>query len=299
MKEAARGNTSFELARRATTIVACVLGSLGVVAGCASPQSEGSDGTNSAFSGAPSSGPSASHSGNVPPPAAGSGAAIGNGVPAPSGGDDDTAPSTTKSQFTCTGQGIAAFADALANRTRAACTSDGTGVVKEDNYQCIQTPINRLAPPYPDLAFQVIDTLLGGNTQYPNLECTYFVQAVTAAVCNNPITPTGGTWQDYPFASDFANSQAEGFTWIPNDGSTQVEVGDIFIYDTTGGQDPGHIMIVAEIVSDGQFRIAEANENNPDGSRAFGGETGAVTNTRVAGLDDGDNLAGWYRVNAQ
>jgi hypothetical protein len=208
------------------------------------------------------------------------------------------APAPAASTFSCTPAGIAAFADQLVNAGRRSCTAKGIGVVREDNYACIQPPINRLAPPHKEAAYNVIDTLLHGNTQWPNLECTYFVQAVTAAVCGTPISPPSTPWTDYPLAYTFANQRIAGYSWIANDGSTPVQAGDIFIYDSSdgGARDPGHIMIVAEVIDGNRFRIAEANELNSDGSRAPFGETGVVSNTRVTSLGDHENLAGWFRL---
>jgi CHAP domain len=209
-------------------------------------------------------------------------------------------PAPTASAFSCTPAGVAAFADQLVNAGRTSCTSEGTGVVRDDNYACIQPPIDRLAPPHPDAAYHVIDTLLHGNTQWPNLECTYFVQAVTAAVCGTPISPPDTPWTDYPLAYMFARQRIQGYSWIANDGSTPVEAGDIFVYDSSdgGARDPGHIMIVAQVIDHDHFRIAEANELNSDGSRAPFGETGVVSNTRVTALADHENLAGWFRLSS-
>ena len=208
---------------------------------------------------------------------------------------DDSSGGATASTFSCSPSGIAAYADALAKATQDSCTDDGVGVVDNSDYECIKTAIDQVAPPHPDKSYEIITTLLAPNEQYPKLECTYFVQAVTAGVCGTPISPDDMDWTQYPLATEFAGKTAKGYTWIDADGSQDVQAGDIFIYKGRGGQDPGHIMIVAEVVGDGQFRIAEANELNPDGSQAFD-ETGAVTNVRVTSLDDNPQLAGWFRL---
>jgi hypothetical protein len=183
----------------------------------------------------------------------------------------------------------------LVNAGRQSCTSDGVGVVKEDNFACMKGPIDQLNAPHKDASFNVIQTLLAGNTQFPNLECTYFVQAVTAGVCGTPISPSDVAWTDYPLAYMFVNKTIAGYTWTANDGHTPVRPGDILVYNTTGGEDPGHIMIVAETVDAQHFRIAEANELHSDGSRS-NGETGVVSNTRLDTLHD-RFLTGWYRLN--
>jgi hypothetical protein len=223
------------------------------------------------------------------------------GCSTPDPGSVSTTNAAVTSTFSCTPAGLAKFADQLVTAGRSSCTSKGIGVVRDDNYACIQPPIDRLAPPHPEAAYNVIDTLLHGNTQWPNLECTYFVQTVTAAVCGTPISPPDTPWTDYPLAFMFAKKQIHGFSWIANDGATPVQAGDVFVYDSTDGgvRDPGHIMIVAQVIDANHFRIAEANELHSDGTRAPFGETGVVSNTRVTSLTDHEHLAGWFRLSAQ
>jgi hypothetical protein len=208
-------------------------------------------------------------------------------------GDGGTEPSN---RFPCNGTGIAAYADALVTAAREACTSSGVGEVDKDNFACMKTAIEQVGPPHPDASFNVVKTLLAGNVDYPLYECTYFVQTVTAGVCGTPISPDGTAWTDYPLAHEFAGQTIAGYTWIVNDGTTAAEAGDIFVYGdaNTGELDRDHIMIVAEVVGDSQFRIAEANELNSDGSAGDGEETGVVSSSRVATLDDPD-LHGWFR----
>ncbi len=205
-------------------------------------------------------------------------------------------PPGPTSPYACSPAGIAAYADALVGAGRKSCTSAGVGVVTTTDYACMHGAITSLAPPHADASFDVIDTLLKDNTQYPYLECTYFVQAVTAGVCGTPISPSDVAWTDYPLAYMFVNKQATGFTWFANDGKNTVQAGDIIVYDTTGGQDPGHIMIVAAVVDATHFRLAEANELTSSGGQAFQ-ETGVVSNTRVATLSS-PVAAGWFRLAA-
>jgi hypothetical protein len=213
----------------------------------------------------------------------------------PPGGAPPPPPAGPTSKYSCSAAGIAAFADDLVAAGRTSCTSDGVGVVKNDNYTCMKSAITSLSPPHPDDSFNVIDTLLKDNTDYPFLECTYFVQSVTAAVCGTPISPSDVAWTDYPLAYMFVNKQAAGFTWHANDGSSTIQAGDIIVYNTTGGGDPGHIMIVAEVVDTTHFRLAEANELTSSGGAAFQ-ETGVVSKTRVATLSS-PRAAGWFRLN--
>jgi hypothetical protein len=218
---------------------------------------------------------------------------------APSAGNPDDGTAPRASRFACTGAGVAAYADALVAAGRQSCNSQGTGVVRNNNYQCVKTAIDSVAPPHPDQSYQIVTTLLAPNQQYPNLECTYFIQMVTAGVCGTPLSPNNMAWTDYPLAHEFINKAPAGWTWFMNNGTGQVQAGDIFVYDTSGGQDPGHIMIVAEVMNGGQFRIAEANELNADGTPATG-ETGVVSNTRVTSLNDPEQRpAGWFRLNPQ
>jgi hypothetical protein len=222
-----------------------------------------------------------------------------------SGDDDDNtttkgAPTTTttataSTKFACSGAGIAAFADALVNAGRQSCTNEGTGVVKNDNYQCVKTAIDQVAPPNPDKSYEIVTTLLAPNQDFPNLECTYFIQMVTAGVCGTPLSPSDMKWQDYPLAKEFIGKAPAGWTWMQNDGSNQVQLGDIFVYNGENSQDPGHIMIVAEMKGS-NFRIAEANELNADGSAATD-ETGVMSNSRVTSLNDPDRTpVGWFRL---
>jgi hypothetical protein len=209
---------------------------------------------------------------------------------APDAGSD--APSAA-SPFSCTGAGIAAYADALVAATRQSCTADGVGVVDDTDYSCMQAPIQQLAPPYAGASYNIVSTLLDGNTQYPFLECTYFVQAVTAGVCGTPISPPSTPWTSYPLAYTFAGQSIPGYTWTAAGQGASVQVGDIPVYQSTYQGDPGHIMIVAAVVDSTHFRLAEANELNSDGTEATM-ETGVVSNTRVDSLDD-TLLAGWFR----
>jgi hypothetical protein len=254
--------------------------------------------TNGVESGA---GGESSSADTKPPGRAGPKAAPSDGQdPEPADGQDPAAGSANPpaSASTCTGASIAAYADKLVKAARQSCTSSGVGVVDKDNFTCILAPIAQLNPANKDASFSVVKTLLANNVEFPLYECTYFVQTVTAAACGKPLSPDGTPWTNYPLAHEFAGKTAAGYTWIANDGRTAVRPGDIFVYGTssTGENDVDHIMIVAAIVDSDHFRIAEANELNPDGSPGAGQETGVVSNTRIATLQDQD-LTGWFRVN--
>ena len=211
-----------------------------------------------------------------------------------SGGTSDAA---TSSVFACSGSGIAAYADQLVTAARTTCTQDGVGVVKMDDYTCMSTAITQVDPPYGSASFNVVSTLLADDTQYPFYECTYFVQTVTAGVCNIPISPSNMAWTDYPFACDFIGQTAQGFQWIDKSAGT-VRVGDILLYTSSDGcrNDPGHIMIVAQVIDSDHFRIAEANDLTVSGSAGNGEDTGVVSNTRIETLDDPYLASGWFRV---
>jgi hypothetical protein len=231
--------------------------------------------------------------GAIPAPGAGSGVDSGEGAAPVGSGDAGSDATPGANPFSCTAAGIAAYADALVVATRQSCTADGIGVVDDKDYACMQGPIQQLNPPYAGASYNIVSTLLYGNTQYPFLECTYFVQAVTAGVCGAPISPPSTPWTSYPLAYTFAGQNIPGYTWIPN-GQGDVQVGDIHVYQATYQGDPGHIMIVAAVVDSTHFRLAEANEVNSDGSEATM-ETGVVSNTRIDSLDNA-LLAGWFRV---
>jgi CHAP domain len=204
---------------------------------------------------------------------------------------------TTSSAFACSGSGIAAYADQLVTAARTTCTKDGVGVVKMDDYTCMSPAITQVDPPYGSASFNVVSTLLADDTQYPFYECTYFVQTVTAGVCNVPISPSDMAWTDYPYACDFIGQTAQGFQWIEKSSGT-VRVGDILLYTSSDGcrNDPGHIMIVAEVIDSSHFRIAEANDLTVSGSAGNGEDTGVVSNTRIETLDDPYLASGWFRV---
>ncbi len=204
--------------------------------------------------------------------------------------------SGSASAFACSAVGIAAYADQLATAARTACTKDGTGVVKQDDYMCMSTAINQVAPPYASASFNIVSTLLATNTQYPFYECTYFVQTVTAGVCNSPISPASIAWTNYPVACTFIGQAAAGYQWIDQAGGT-VEVGDILLYTSSDGcqNDPGHIMIVVQVIDSSHFRVAEANELTASGSPGNGTETGVVSNTRIETLTDPYLASGWFR----
>ena len=276
---------------------AITLGTIAAAVGCTAPTVAGP--TSSKKSKTPSNAPSTDNDGNGGQSgndnASGSDTPSANGAPAGTGHD----PTPAAAKFACSGAGIAAYADALVTATRKSCTSDGIGVVRNDNYQCVKPAIDSVAPTHPDTSYQIVTTLLAPNQQFPNLECTYFIQMVTAGVCGTPLSPSDMAWTDYPLAHEFIGKAPAGWTWIPNAAGAQVEVGDIFVYDSIGGGDPGHIMIVAEVMGGSQFRIAEANELNSNGSAATA-ETGVMSNTRTTTLNDPEHRpAGWFRVTAK
>lgn len=202
----------------------------------------------------------------------------------------------TTNAFDCSPAGIAAYADQLVKKARTTCTQDGVGVVKQDDYNCMKPAIDQVAPPYPSASFNVVSTLLANNTAYPFYECTYFVQTVTTGVCNVPVSPSNTPWTNYPFACSFINQSIPGYQWI-NKAQGTVQVGDILLYTSSDGcrNDPGHIMIVAEVMDSNHFRIAEANELTVNGTVANGTETGVVSNTRIETLSDPYLASGWFR----
>ena len=219
----------------------------------------------------------------------------GSQVPPDGGAGPGSSDAGTTSAFACSGAGIAAYADQLAARARTSCTQDGVGVVKQDDYTCMQSAINQVNPPHASTSFNVVSTLLANNTQYPFYECTYFVQTVTAGVCNVPISPSSTPWTAYPFACSFIAQPVQGFKWIDKAHGT-VQVGDILLYNSSDGcnNDPGHIMIVAEVIDSSHFRIAEANALTVNGSPATT-DTGVVSNTRIETLSDPYLASGWFR----
>jgi hypothetical protein len=184
------------------------------------------------------------------------------------------------SAFGCNGAGIAGFADALAVEASKSCTTDGAGVVTDTNYECMRAPIMKLAPPFPDAAFERVEhwAKLGNNyagkTQL--LQCVDFAFIVTAGVCGQPIN--GGD------AQIMENRTMPGYQYMPV--GSQPAPGDVLVLD-------GHIAITAALVPGG-IRVAEANCLEPNGSTSQGEDTGFISNTRIDGLTDGW-VIGWYR----
>jgi hypothetical protein len=217
----------------------------------------------------------------------------------PPSGDDAGVPVATDAgsanAFDCSPAGIAAYADQLATQARTSCTVDGAGVVKHDDYTCTKSAIDHVAPPYASASFNIVSTLLATNTAYPFYECTYFVQTVTAGVCNVPMSPSNIAWTDYPFACNFIKQSVAGYQWIDK-AQGAVQVGDILLYNSSDNcrNDPGHIMIVAQVIDGNHFRVAEANELTTAGVPATT-ETGVVSNTRIETLDDPYLASGWFR----
>jgi hypothetical protein len=214
----------------------------------------------------------------------------------PDAGMSGSSDGSAASAFDCSAAGIAAYADQLATAARSRCTKDGVGVVKHDDYTCMKSAITDVAPPYADASFNIVSTLLATNTAYPFYECTYFVQTATTGVCNVPISPSNVAWTDYPFACNFIGQSAAGYQWIAK-AQGVVQVGDILLYTSSDNcrNDPGHIMIVAQVIDSNHFRVAEANELTASGALGNGTETGVVSNTRIQTLDDPYLAAGWFR----
>ena len=232
--------------------------------------------------------------------AIGCAAQSGGGSSPPPMGDGDAGTTMSSdaaptSMLDCSPAGIATYADQLASKARISCTQDGVGVVKQDDYTCMKTAIDQVAPPHAAASFNVVSTLLATNTAYPFYECTYFVQTVTAGVCSVPISPSNTPWTDYPFACSFIGQPAQGYQWIDRANGV-VQVGDILLYTSTDGcrNDPGHIMIVVEVKDSNHFRIAEANDLTVTGTPA-NTDTGVVSNTRIETLDDPALASGWFR----
>ena len=109
------------------------------------------------------------------------------------------------------------------------------------------------------------------------------------------MSPTNMAWTDYPFACNYINQPVAGFQWIAKAGGT-VQVGDILLYTSSDNcqNDPGHIMIVVQIMDSSHFRVAEANELTASGMPATT-ETGVVSNTRIETLSDPYLASGWFR----
>lgn len=199
---------------------------------------------------------------------------------APDEGTGATVPDAAT--FTCSGAGIAAFADALVNAVRQACTSNGVGVVTNTNYGCMQDAINKLAP-YPDAAYARVtywaqhgNNFAGKTTLW---QCVEFAFVVTAGVCGQTINNGD--------AQIWIKMQIPGYVYMSKaQGAPQA--GDVLVMD-------GHIAITAEVLDASQIRIAEANCLDPDGTMSDGThDTGVVSNTRIDTLGN-SWIYGWYR----
>lgn len=158
---------------------------------------------------------------------------------------------------------LAGYATTLAQEIDQSCPN---GTVDKLNKACL----GNTNPAIDSTAMGQLLFELGSRFYY--LQCTDFVQAVVAETTGTPLP-----WNP---AKDYVGYSGNGFTWIPNDGSTSIEVGDIPIWTMPPF---GHIAIVTSVDSPTQFTVADANY---------------VANGKVAihplPLND-PNLAGWLR----
>jgi hypothetical protein len=207
------------------------------------------------------------------------------GASSASGDADPVAPASpgVTSAFDCSGAGIAAFADKLANAAQQKCMSDGQGTVTNTNYDCMKDPIYNLAPPFPDAAYERLTYWAQNGNNFSGrtelFQCVDFAFVVTAGVCGTPV--------DAGDANIGPGMQMERYQWMRS-GDADPLPGDVLVT-------PYHIAITAEVLDANDIRIAEANDLDSDGNDAFGEDTGVISNSRVAALDDSD-IQGWYRL---
>jgi hypothetical protein len=207
-------------------------------------------------------------------------------------GDDPTiggptmsgpAASGKTSTFDCSGLGIAAFADKLAEAAQRSCTSDGPGVITNTNYPCLKVPIETLAPPFPSAAFARVENWAKNGNSFSGrttlLQCVEFAFLVTAAVCGQPFN--GGD------ATIFDAMDIPGWAWMAAN-QAEPQPGDILMVE------PAHVAITASVLGGGMIRIAEANFLTLGGAMTSGEDTGLISNTRTDSVN-GDMITGWYR----
>jgi hypothetical protein len=205
------------------------------------------------------------------------------GTAAPDPATGKAAPAA-KSAFDCSGDGIAKFADQLADAAQDACNTDGPGVVTTTNYDCLKDPIFKLAPPFPDAAYARVQYWAQNGNNFAGkttlLQCVDFAFIVTAGVCGQPIN-NGDAQID-------ENMDIPGYTYMSTSDGDPAP-GDVLVLD-------GHIAITAEVTDQqGDIRIAEANCLTTDGQMSNGqDDTGVISNTRTDSITD-SWIKGWYR----
>ncbi|HSD99092.1 MAG TPA: CHAP domain-containing protein [Patescibacteria group bacterium] len=149
------------------------------------------------------------------------------------------------------------------------------------------------------------------NRGYPNFQCGQFIWAVQKYVLNWPVFP-GNVATVYQWYQQYKNTMP-GYVFIDNpdnpalignnraihaaagtgalgQGAANILPGDIIIYGSTGGNDPGHIAIVTVVQSD-NFTITVAEANYHSGAIDL-----RPTNLND-GLGRGAYILGWWRRN--
>lgn len=134
------------------------------------------------------------------------------------------------------------------------------------------------------------------NRGYADFQCGQYIWAAQKYVLNWAPFP-GNVATVYNWYTIHANHTLQGYNWIPNPDNpawgnssapANILPGDIILYGSVGGSDPGHIAIVTTVQSDSfNFVVTEANYHQ-----------GAIdlrpTNLHD-GLGRGAYILGWWR----
>lgn len=138
------------------------------------------------------------------------------------------------------------YALQLVQEIQAACG----GVVNRSTVTCLQ----KIQPPLPQSVLTEITNSLSG---FIALQCVGFVSAVLAGSTGQNLT-IQNAYQD---AYQYATSVPPGFTFIPNNGTNQIQPGDLPVWSAQKYPRFGHIAIVVSVnPSDpNSFTVANAN----------------------------------------
>lgn len=174
--------------------------------------------------------------------------------------------------------------------------------------RCEKAPFGFWIPPTPSCAFSILalGNLPHGDLlsfainvagRFPNYQCGQYIWAAQKYILHWPVFPgnVGSVYQWYLI--DRINHNLPGYSWIANPdivthqpNPANLVAGDIILYGSTGGSDPGHIAIVVTVQTDKfNFSVTEANYHH-----------GAI-DIRPTNLFDnlgrGANILGWWRRN--
>jgi len=132
-------------------------------------------------------------------------------------------------------------------------------------------------------------------TAFPNYQCGQYIWAAERYILHWPVLP-GNVPTVYAWYRLYPNHNLPGYTWIPNPdifprstSPANIAPGDIILYGSTGGNDPGHIAFVTKVESDNfTINVTEANYHH--------GAVDIRATNLLDNLGRGANILGWWRL---